>query len=202
MKGASSRRGTVLRRIAGVCGTTSQLVAITTLLVAISGSPWFSWTESHISVLGVEGSAATLFNLGLVLTGVLSLIFAIGLRQSLLSSRLGQLGMVSLILGSIAISAMGIFPRTIDLPHDSASIAFFVFIILAFLLIGVAAITASQLKWGLLSLTAGVLIIAFWLVPWPWSGGAIPQLLFCLPWSLWTIVFGVGLLVRTRPVDV
>lgn len=191
----------MLRKIAGVCGIISQLVVLTVLLVAISSSPWFSWTENHISVLGVEGSAATLFNSGLVLTGALSLIFAIGLRQSLLSSRLGQLGMVILILSSIAFSAMGIFPRTIDLPHDSASIAFFVFIILAFLLIGVAAITASQVRWGLLSLTAGVLIIAFWLVPWPWSGGAIQQLLFCLPWSLWTIVFGVGLLVRTRPVD-
>jgi len=192
----------VLRRIAGVCGITSQLVGLTALLVAISSSPWFSWTENHISVLGVEGSATTLFNWGLILTGLLSLIFAIGLGRSLLSSRLGQSGMVSLILGSMAISTMGIFPRSIDLPHDVASIAFFVFIILALLLIGVAAIIASQMRWGLLSLIAGVLIIAFWLIPWPWSGGAIPQLLFCLPWSLWTIVFGVGLLVRDSPVDV
>ena len=55
---------------------------------------------------------------------------------------------------------------------------------------------------GLLSLIAGSLIIALYLIPWPWNGGAIPQLLFCLPWSLWTVVFGVGLLVRARPVDV
>ena len=192
----------MLRRIAGVCGITSQLVALTALLVAISSSPWFSWTENHISVLGVKGSAATLFNSGLILAGVLSLIFAIGLRQSLLSSRLGQLGMVSPILGSIAFSAMGIFPQSVDLPHDSASVAFFIFIILALLFIGAAAIMASQMRWGLLSLTAGILILIFWRVPWPWSGGAIPQLLFCLPWSLWTIVFGVGLLVRARPVDV
>jgi hypothetical protein len=66
----------------------------------------------------------------------------------------------------------------------------------------VAAIIAMQMRWGLVSLTAGFLIIAFMLVPWPWSGGAISQLLFCLPWSLWTILFGVVLLLRTRPVDV
>ena len=143
-----------------------------------------------------------LFNWGLILTGVLSLIFAIGLGQSLLSSRLGRLGMLSLILGSISMSAIGIFPRTIDLPHDSASVAFFVFIITALLLVGVATIIASQIRWGLLSLTAGVLILIFWLVPWPWSGGAIPQLFFCLPWSLWTIIFGVVLLVGASPVDV
>lgn len=190
------------RRIAGVCGITSQLVVLAVLLAVVSSSPWFSWTENYISVLGVEGSATALFNWGLIFTGVLSLIFAIGLGKSLLSSRLGRLGRASLILGSMAMSAMGIFPRSIDLPHDVASIVFFVFIILALLLVGVAAIIASQMKWGLLSLMAGVLIITFMLVPWPWSGGAIPQLLFFLPWSLWTIVFGVGLLVKSSPVDV
>ncbi len=121
----------MLRRIAGVCGITSQLVALAALSVAISSCPCFSWTESDISVLGIEGSATMLFNWGLILTGVLSLIFAIGLRQSLLSSRLGQLGIASLILGSMSLSAVGVFPRTIDLPHDSSSVAFFMFIILA-----------------------------------------------------------------------
>ncbi len=192
----------MLRRIAGVCGITSPLVGLAALLVAISNSPQFNWTENDISVLGVEGSATMLFNWGLILTGILSLIFAIGLGKSLLSSRLGRLGIASLILGSMAISAVGIFPRTIDILHDLASVSFFAFIIMALLLVGVAAIMASQMRWGLLSLMAGVLILAFWLVPWPWSGGAIPQLLFCLPWSLWTIVFGVGLLVRASPIDV
>lgn len=192
----------MLTRIAGVCGITSQLVALAAVLLAVSRSPRFSWTENDISVLGVEGSVTALFNSGLILAGVLSLIFAIGLGRSLLSSRLGQLGMGSLILGSMAMSAIGIFPRTINLPHDWASIAFFVFIIMALLLVGAAAIIASQMRWGLLSLTAGFLILVFMLVPWPWSGGAISQLLFCLPWSLWTIVFSIGLLLRIRPVDV
>ena len=192
----------MLRRIAGVCGITSQLVALAAVLLAISGSPRFSWTENDISVLGVEGSATTLFNAGLILAGALSLIFAIGLGKSLLSSRLGQLGMDSLILGSMAMSAIGIFPRTISLPHDWASIAFFVFITAAVLLVGVAAVIALQMRWGLISLTAGFLIVALMLVPWPWPGGAISQLLFCLPWSLWTIGFGAVLLVRTSPVDV
>ena len=202
IKGTDSRTTTMLRRIAGVCGIISQLVGFVVLLIVISSSPWFSWTEHNISILGVDGSATMLFNSGLILIGLLSLIFAIGLRKNLLLSRLGKFSIASLILGSIALSATGIFPLTIDLPHDLASGTFFVFIILALLLVGVAAIAASQIGWGLLSLTAGVLIVTFRLIPWPWSGGAIPQLLFCLPWSLWTIVFGVGLLVKSSPVDV
>ncbi len=192
----------MLRSIAGASGITSQLVGLTVLLAAISAYPWFSWTENYLSVLGVEGPATTLFNSGLILTGLLSLVFAIGLGKSLLSGRpLGQLGMVSLVLGSIAISATGIFPRNTGLPHDCASLAFFIFITLSLSLIGVTAITTSQMICGLLSLTAGVLMVAFQLVPWPWEGGAIQQLLSCLPWSLWTIVLGIRLLVRPELVN-
>ena len=192
----------MLRRIAGACGITSQIVGLTALLVTISNSPWFSWTENHISVLGVEGSMTRLFNCGLILIGVLSLIFAFGLRKSLSSSRLGQWGIASLVLGSIAISAMGIFPRTLGLPHDVASIAFFVFVYLAIFLIGVMAITTSQKIWGALSLAAVLIMVVMQPVPWPWSGGAIPQLLSALPWTLWTIVFAIRLLMRPKPADI
>ena len=198
---AASRRAAVVRRVTGVCGIISQLVGITALLVAISDSPWFSWTENHISVFGVEGSAKMLFNGGLILTGIFSLIFAIGLGRCLLSGRLGQLAMVSLILGSIAVFDMGVFPRTFDFMHGASTTAFFVFITLALLLIGVAAIAASQMTWGLLSITAGVLVAAPQLVLGPLSGGAIVQVLSCLPWSLWMIAFGIMLLVNPIPLE-
>ena len=106
-------RGVILRRISGACGITSQFIGLAALLVALSSSPWFSWTENYLSVLGIGGSAKVLFNAGLILAGVLSIIFAIGLGMSLLSSRLGKSSVISLILGSIAISTMGIFPRSI-----------------------------------------------------------------------------------------
>ena len=197
IKGAISERFTVLRSVAGVCGIASQVIALISLLAAVSGSPWFSWTEGDLSILGVEGSAATLFNSGLILAGVFNLIFAIGLRKSLLSGSLpGQLGVVSLIVGSVAFSAMGIFRRTIVIPHNLASLAFFIFISLAIFLIGIWAITAGQKIWGALSVTAAILVVVFLRAPWPWSGGAIPQLLSCLPWSLWTVAFAVRLLMK------
>ena len=192
----------MLRKIAGLCGIASQLVGLIVLLVAAAGSPQFSWTENNISILGVEGSMTALFNWGLIITGVFSLIFAIGLGKSLITSRLGKWGVTGLVLSSMAFSAMGIFPRSLWLPHNVASIAFFIFVIIAFLLIGIAAIISSHRTWGLLSLFAGVITIAFWMVPWPWSGGAIPQLLYCLPWSLWTITFGVTLLGKANPIDI
>lgn len=202
IKGSNSGRLTVLRSIAGACGIGSQVVALISLLAAISTSPWFSWTENYLSVLGVNGSATTVFNFGLILTGLLSFIFAIGLEKTFLSGRLlGRLGIISLVLGSAALSAMGIFPRTTGIPHNCASLAFFVFISLAIFLIGIMIITSHKI-WGVLSLTVVILIGVFQLVPWPWSGGAIPQVLSGLPWSLWTIALGVRLLMVSKPVSV
>jgi len=186
----------VVRRITAVCGIISQLVGFTVLLVAVSSSPWFSWTENHISAFGVEGSAKTLFNGGLILVGIFSLIFAIGLGWCLLSGRLGQLAVVSLILGSIAVFDMGVFPRTWDFMHGASTIAFFTGITLALLFIGMAAIAASRTAWGLLSITAAVLMAAPQLILGPLSGGAIRQLLAYLPWSLWTITLGVMLMMN------
>ena len=189
----------MLRRVSGSCGVISQLLVLTIILVTIFNSPWFSWTEYDISVLGVEGSMTALFNWGLILTGLIHLVFVIGLSKSLPLGWLGRLGGVSLLLGSVALSAVGVFPRTLDVPHDAASIAFYVLIALALLLVGVAAIRSSRMLVGWLSLTAGVVTIVFLQVPWPWSGGAIEQLLSCLPWSLWTIVFGVRMVSSLPP---
>ena len=197
LEGPTSRRAAVVRRITGVCGIISQLVGLTVLLVAaISNSPWFSWTEEHISASGVEGSVEMLFNSGLILAGIFSLIFAIGLGRCLLSGRLGQLAMVFFILGSIAVFSMGAFPRTWDFAHGASTAIFYVCIVLALLLIGVVAITASQMAWGLLSITAGVLVGGIQMVLGPLDGGTIGQLLAYLPWSLWMIAFGIMLLVR------
>ena len=192
----------MLTRVSGACGIASPVVGLTVILVAISNSPWFSWTENDISVLGVEGSTTALFNWGLILTGLLSLVFAIGLRTNFVSGRMGRLGINSLLLGSVAISATGILPRSIDVPHDIVSIGFYLLTTLALVLVGVAAIAASKIRGGVLSITAGVLVLALLKAPWPWTGGAIEQLLACLPWSLWIIAFAVRLLKETQPIVV
>jgi len=191
-----------LRKVSGVCGVAFPFVGLAVILVTVSNSPWFSWTENDISVLGVEGSTTVLFNWGLIFTGLISLVFAIGLRKNLVSGRMGWLGINTLILGSVAISATGILPRSIDVPHDIVSIGAFVCGALALLMIGVAAVRAHRMTLGVLSLSGGILVGVFLLAPWPWSGGAIEQLLAYTPWALWTMAFGVRLLIEPRPIVV
>lgn len=202
IEGPTSKRAAVVRRITGVCGIISQLVGLTVLFAAvISNSPWFNWTEEHISALGVEGSARALFNGGLILVGIFSLIFAIGLGRCLLSGRLGQLAVVSLILGSIAVFDMGLFPRTWDFMHGVSTVAFFTGITLALLFIGMAAIAASQTMWGLISIAAAILVAVPQLLLGPLSGGAVLQLSAYLPWSLWTITLGVMLIMNPSSLE-
>ena len=137
-----------------------------------------------------------IYNGGLILVGIFSLIFVIGLGRCLLSGWLGQSAMVFFILGSAAVFTMGAFPRTFDFAHGASTVAFYVCIIVALILAGAAAITASQIIWGLLSITAAVFVAALLLIPGPLAGGAVSQLLAYLPWSLWTIAIGVMLLVN------
>ena len=193
----TSRWATLLR-VAGLCGLTSPILVLTPLVVSVYYFPSFSWTQTNLSVLGIEGPASTLFNASLISGGALSIAFAIGLGRVLPSGRLlGRLGILTLILGSCAMCTIGIFPLSTGAPHNYASVVFFSLIPLSLLLIGVTLATSSEKAAGFFTLICGVLIIVPQLIPWPWSGHAIPQLLSGIPWSVWLVVFGIKLLITS-----
>jgi hypothetical membrane protein len=186
----------MLKIVAGISGLLSQVVAVIILVVVLVKSPWFRWLEHNLSILGVEGSARVLFNVGIGIAGILGIVFAVGLRDSVVSGgSVGWVGIVSLALGSAALAVIGLVPRTTALPHNIATVAFFVLIALAVCLVGVQFLLEGRLVGGILSIAAAVFIIGFQVIPWPTEGGAIPQLLSCVPWSVWTLVFSVRLLV-------
>jgi len=187
-------------KVAGASGIASQLAIGATLLAAVVRSPWFSWTGCDISVLGVEGPATALIRWGLIAGGLLNVPFALGLSTTLPRDRLFRFGTGFLVLGSLALVGIGAFPRSIDLPHDLSSVLFFVFVTMALIVLGVGAIAVSRLGWGLSCTAAGVLMAVLQLVSWPWEGGAIPQVLATVPWSVWTIVNG-GVLVVGRTIS-
>ncbi len=193
-----SRRATTLR-IAGLCGIIPPLLGLIILAIAIYYCPSFSWTGSYLSLLGVEGAASTLFNASLIAGGVLNTAFAIGLGKGLLSGQLlGRLGALTLILGACAMCAIGILPRTTGAAHDYASVAFFSLVPLSLFLIGAALVTSSEKGLGFFTFISGILMVALQLVPWRWSGDAIPQMLSSIPWSLWLVALGIKLLNLSR----
>ena len=183
----------MLRKIAGVSGVGSQLVIIFALIVVSSRSPWFNWTADYLSDFGYRGSLTAVYNWGLILTGILSAVFAYGLRKTIILNKTGMRGMTSLFIGSLGISASGILTKSLDIPHDIASSGSVILIILGLLLVGAALIHTPQVKLGFFSIIAGTLPIILWLIPWKWSGDAIPQLFYFTSWSVWVIYFSVAL---------
>ena len=187
-------RWAIYLRIAGFCGMISPFLVFTLVAVSIHCCPSFSWTQSYLSLLGVEDSSRTLFNASLITGGVLDIVFAIGFGKSLPSRKLlGRMGILCLILGACSMCAVGIFPRTAEAPHNYASVALFFLVPVSLFLIGGAQLTSSRRVSGLFTFLCGVLMVVLQLIPWPWSGEAIPQVLSGIPWSVWLIAFGTKL---------
>ncbi|MDY6918159.1 MAG: DUF998 domain-containing protein [Chloroflexota bacterium] len=201
MKDETPGRGrTVYTRLAGLCGVLSPLLGISLVAASIHLCPSFSWTQNYLSLLGVERSSAAAFNGGLIASGVLALGFAIGFRRSIPGVRLLRpLATLGLALGACALCAIGVFPRTTGTPHDVASAAFFVLIPVSLLLTGTAQVLRTARAWGLFTFACAVLMIVPQLVPWPWDGGAIEQMLAGGPWSLWLMAFGTRLILAREP---
>jgi len=186
-------------RVAGVCGVLSPIVALSLIFLAITYSPWFSWTKNALSDLGVDGLAAILFNSGLIISGLLAIVFSLGLMQALRKQMLGFAGSFVLVLACISLVGVGVFPETAGPIHFYLSVAFFALILISQFLIAAAMISeSSKRNIGLFSVLVGLLgtvSIAMSMVL-PLEGAAIPEILASFSASLWSIILGVRLFAR------
>jgi len=187
----SSSKRVIGLKVAGLCGVISPIIMLTSILLAIFYSPWFSWAENALSDLGVQGIASVLFNSSLIIGGLLTLLFAIGLREILLSRTIGHVGALILILAAANLCAIGIFPETAGALHTYVSVAFFTLLPISLFLIGAALMQEpAERNLGLFTFLTGVVAVIVWVVPWG-GGVAIPEMLASLPASVWSIVLGI-----------
>jgi len=192
---SKSKQGMWLK-VAGLCGVIGPVVSLSFIALAIAYSPWFNWFTNALSDLGV-GEAALIFNSGLIVGGVLVTVFAVGMMVILRRQVLGFLGASALILSSISLQAIGVFPESAGRIHFYVSISFFALLAISLLIIGVALLRESSQRYlGLYSiLTVVVAIIAAWVIP--HEGVAIPEIIGVLAASVWNIVFGIKLFKTT-----
>jgi hypothetical membrane protein len=171
------------------------MITIPLILVAVSYSPWFSWTDNALSDLGVQ-EAAGIFNSALVTGGVLTLMFAAGLTRSLRKNGMTFVGTFVLVLAAVSLLLIGVFPESSGRIHFYVSVSFFTLAILAMLLIGVGLVSESSgRRVGAFSIIAGVFSVVVWAVFWnlPYKGVAIPEMLASLSTSAWSLVMGIRL---------
>jgi hypothetical membrane protein len=189
---SGSRHATALK-IAGLCGVLGPVVAFVFTSLAIFYFPCFTWTENWLSDLGAQGTAATLFNSGLIAGGILAIGFGIGLREIFLNKPLGHLGALLFILDACALCAIGIFPETVGVLHTIVSVVFFALIPLSLLLIGVAVVNSSKKNWGTFLFILSTIAVVVWAIPCPWGRSAIQETIALLSLLTWVMPYGLGI---------
>ncbi|TES83485.1 MAG: DUF998 domain-containing protein [Hadesarchaea archaeon] len=177
-------------RVAGLCGVIVPVVAFSCIFIAISLSPWFSWTANALSDLGV-GEAAWVFNSGLMASGILMMIFAAGLLVAFGGRALRRVGAVFLFFDAVALFGIGVFSEAAGDIHSYFSVAFFVLLPLSLFLLGAGAVMAGSKKFGSFTIVDGILAA----LPWAfgWDGVAIPEAISALVASIWIVAEGARL---------
>jgi len=194
----SKSKISVLLRLSGLCGVIGPVISLLFITVAIAYTPQFNWFTWALSDLGVH-QAALIFNYGLIVGGILATIFAIGLMQILRKQVLGFVGTFTLILSTISLCAIGVFPESAGRIHLYFSLAFFALLAISLFLIGAALMRESSQRYlglfTLFTLFAGIVAVVTALAVLH-EGVAIPEIIASLAASVWSIVFGIKLLLK------
>lgn len=177
-------------------GIIGPLFAFMCVIIAILVSPWFTWTGNALSDLGHPSRSSSIyFNIGLIVGGVITALFVIGLglavgfglnsdkktssesgKGTVIHARLGLkpeknigvfLATLLLFVGSIALACIGLFPESMPPWHFIFSVTMFASIALSLLTFGVSYVLKSQTrKLGAISFLFGILSTSTWVVYW------------------------------------
>jgi len=188
---AEAPRGKRLK-VAGICGIAAPAVSLSCIFIAISLSPWFTWSGNALSDLGV-GEAGWLFNSGLIAGGILTAVFAVGLFTSYRNAA-RRFGALLFLLSAFSLVGIGIFSEAAGRIHFYFSVAFFALLALSLVALGVSNILAKSRKIGAMALVVGFLAALPW--AFSWSAVAVPELISSLMGTAWAAAQGVKFLVN------
>lgn len=191
-------------KLAGFFGIVSPILTLILVGLAISQASWFSWTENALSDLGVHDESAMLFNGGLILGGILTVVFAFGVTRFYGDNTVGRGGAFFLLLAGIFLASIGIFPETApNNIHYIVSVAFFSMLPLSLLMQSAAMLrTSANRILGAFTLAMAITTLVPWAV-WiplkPYRGVAIPELVSAVALAFWSITMGIKLMRQPEP---
>lgn len=187
-----------LLKFASVCGILAPLVAFTSILSAIAYYPAFNWLNDALSDLGVvSGVTGFIFNYGLIASGILCVVFAVGMYVFLGKVTAGRVGALAFFLACTALVLIGIFPESYSGTHYFVSVMFFVLLPVSFLVLvgafwrlNTAAISIFTLAIAVVAIMPWILFFSFHYV----SGVAVPETISAVAGSIWAEVLGFKML--------
>jgi hypothetical membrane protein len=188
-----------LQRSGAGCGVVAPVLAFTCIFVAIATYPAFSWTNNALSDLGVvSGVTGPVFNFGLYASGLLVLNFAVfGLRNYLRRRWIGKAGALVFAAAGLALMGIGFFPENRVPFHYLFSVAFFVLLPVALLVLTAAFALQRRARMAWFTLAVAVVAALPWVlyfsvhyVP----AVAIPEAVSALAGSVWAVLLGIKML--------
>ncbi len=195
----SEPRNLVYPRIGASSGILAPIVAFVCVLTAIASYPQFSWTSNALSDLGVvPGITASLFNFGLLASGILAFNFAIfGLYPYFEKSWAGKIGSVVFAAATLALIAISVFNEHFSPTHYIVSVAFFTLAPIALFILTVGFWLCRMRGFAGFTVAVGVAAALPWLLIFSFNyvpNVAIPEFLSGLAVSAWAIVLGIKML--------
>ncbi len=185
-------------KLAGIAGVLTPLLAFLFIGLAIASYRQFSWFFNALSDLGVvSGLTATLFNIGLLISGLLALIFSVGLFVLFHERAIGKAGAALFVLACLSLEGIGLFPENMHPFHYAFSVAFFVFLPIALLVILGYYLKDSEWKMSLFTLVSALVAAVPWVLQFtlPYvSGVAIPEAISSAAGSIWVLVLSYKML--------
>lgn len=160
-----------------VLGTVAALAAYPFILASIALSPWFNIYDDALSDLGntvTNGGVGYVYDAGLVLAGVLVLIFAILLSHES-HDRRTLVWAAPLMVAAFDLAMVGVFSENTGHIHGVVSEIFFLTIVVAMLSYSYVSWPLGSPRIGAVALVFGILSALIWFNGWPWSGVAIQE---------------------------
>ncbi|WXG39417.1 MAG: DUF998 domain-containing protein [Candidatus Freyarchaeum deiterrae] len=163
--------------------------------------PWFNfgynWTTQWISDLGV-GPSAFIFNVGLMIAGVVCLPFFPTLLKPLGYTRSAKIGVVIGIVAGAALIGIGAFPETTGFYHPLFSVLFWSLFavsagVLSFAMRSTSLFPRATQYIGYFELVGGLTTLVL-------SGiyGAVPEWIMLLILVIWVYAAGITMLIKGR----
>lgn len=198
-------RTRALERIGASSGILSPIIGFVCIITAIDTYPRFSWTNNALSDLGVvPGITASVFNFGLIASGLLAFNFAIfGLYVYFSNSKnnVGKIGSDLFASGSLALIAIGVFNENYSPTHYLVSVAFFTLMPIALFIITYSFLLTHQGKIAAFTILAGFAAAVPWILQFTFNyvpNVAIPEFLSGIIISVWTVTLASKILKETN----
>ncbi len=185
-----------LIRFAALCGLIAPIISLSSILISVVMIADFSWQANDLSDMGVSATP-NLFNAGLIVTGVLSGIFALGVAHWIGSDRSAHIGSAALIIGSFDVAVIGVITEAYGPWHFWVSAAYFVLVPIGYIFLSRNLWRKGKKIASSLSIAAGLTVLimmALRKVLTHDGGVAVPETLSAMITNAWTL--GLALMLR------